>query len=92
MDPQNEPFPMPVVRQVGDYQVQEIQALDYPFVDVRSDGMAENNPIVSNLSAVTLNWASPITVDPAKNARPRGDRPVAVLARVLGTAGLQHPA
>ena len=69
MDSQNEPFPIPVVREVGGYQVQEIQALDYPqFIDIRSDGMAENNPIVSGLSALTLNWASPITVDAAKNA------------------------
>ena len=69
MDAQNEPFPVPVARQVGNYQVQEIQALDYPmFIDVRSDGMAEDNPIVSGLPAVTLQWASPITVDPEKNA------------------------
>ena len=69
MDAQNEPFPVPVARQVGNYQVQEIQALDYPmFIDVRSDGMAEDNPIVSGLPAVTLQWASPITVDPGKNA------------------------
>jgi len=69
MDPQNEAFPVPVTRQVGDFQVQEIQALDYPFfVDVRPDGMASDSPIVSNLSAVTLNWASPITIDEEKNA------------------------
>jgi ABC-2 type transport system permease protein len=69
MDPQNEPFPVPVTRQVGDFQVQEIQAIDYPFfVDVRSDGMASDSPIVSNLPAVTLNWASPITIDEEKNA------------------------
>jgi ABC-2 type transport system permease protein len=69
MDPQNEAFPMPVVRQVGQYQVQEYQALDYPFfVDVRSNGMASGNPIVSNLQAITLNWASPITIDETKNS------------------------
>ncbi|MBN1248400.1 MAG: Gldg family protein [Anaerolineae bacterium] len=69
MDPQNEPFPVPVVRQVGEFQVQEIQALDYPmFVDVRPDGMAEDSAITSGLAAVTLNWASPITVDAEKNA------------------------
>ncbi|MBN2004588.1 MAG: Gldg family protein [Anaerolineae bacterium] len=69
LDPQNEPFPVPVMRQVGGFQVQEIQSLDYPFfVDVRSDGMASGNPIVSNLAAVTLNWVSPITVDETKNA------------------------
>jgi ABC-2 type transport system permease protein len=43
--------------------------MDYPFfVDVRPDGMASDSPIVSNLPAVTLNWASPITVDEDKNA------------------------
>jgi len=78
MDPQNEPFPVPVVRQVGDFQVQEIQALDYPFfVDVRTDGMASDSPIVSNLPAVTLNWASPVTVDEEKNA----EREVTVLLK-----------
>ncbi len=69
LDPQNEPFPLPVVRQVGNYQVQEYQALDYPyFVDVRPDGMAKNHPLVANLPAITLNWTSPITVSQEKNA------------------------
>lgn len=78
LDPQNEPFPIPVVRQMGDFQVQEIQTLDYPFfVDVRPDGMASDSPIVSNLSAVTINWASPIAVDEAKNA----DRQVTTLLK-----------
>ncbi|MEJ2748366.1 MAG: GldG family protein [Anaerolineae bacterium] len=40
MDTQNQPFPVPVVRQVGNAQVQEIQAVNYPFfVDIRPDGM-----------------------------------------------------
>jgi len=69
MDPQNEPFPVTVNRQVGDYQVQEIQAIDYPFfVDIRPDGMAPDHPIVSGLPAVTMNWASPVNVDATKNA------------------------
>ena len=69
LDPQNEPFPIPVIRQVGGFQVQEIQAVDYPFfVDIRSDGMTMDSPIVSNLPAVTLNWASPITIDEEKLA------------------------
>jgi ABC-2 type transport system permease protein len=62
LDPQNEPFPVPVVREVSGFQVQEILALDYPFfVNIQPDGMAESHPIVSNLPAVTLNWTSPIT-------------------------------
>ncbi len=69
LDPQNEPFPVTVARQSGGMQFQELQAMNYPFfVDIRSDGMAQGNAIVSNLPAVTLNWASPITLDETKNA------------------------
>ncbi len=69
MDPQNEPFPVQTTREVGGTQVREIQAIDYPFfVDIRQDGMASDSPIVANLPALTLNWASPITVDEEKNA------------------------
>ena len=76
MDPQNEPFPVQTTRDVGGTQVREIQAIDYPFfVDIRQDGMAPESPLVSNLPAVTLNWASPITVDEELNA----DREVATL-------------
>ncbi len=78
MDLQNEPFPVPVLRQVGNFQVQEIRALDYPFfVDVRPDGMSKDSPIVAGLPAVTLNWVSPLTVDEEKNA----GRKVEVLLR-----------
>nr|MBC7245683.1 Gldg family protein [Chloroflexota bacterium] len=78
MDMQNEPFPVPVVRNVGGISIREIQALNYPFfVDVRTDGMAQGHPIVANLSAVTLNWTSPVTIDEAKNAK----RQVTVLLR-----------
>jgi ABC-2 type transport system permease protein len=76
LDPQNEPFPIPVVREVEGMQIQEIQTLDYPFfVDVRPDGMASDSPIVSNVPAVTVHWTSPISVDEQKNA----DRQVTTL-------------
>ena len=82
LDSQNEPFPMPVVRQVGNYQVQEYQALNYPyFVDVRADGMAKNNTLVSNLSAITMNWPSPIQIDQEKNA---GRKVEALLSSTAG--------
>jgi len=86
LDQQNEPFPIPTVRQVGNIQVQEYQALNYPyFVDVRSGGMANNHPLVSNLPAITLNWASPVQVDQAKNA----ERKVEVLLSSTAGAWLQ---
>jgi ABC-2 type transport system permease protein len=68
LDPQNQPFPVTVARDVGGFQVQEIQAVDYPyFLDVRPDAMDTSNPILANLPAVTINWASPVMVDEAKN-------------------------
>jgi ABC-2 type transport system permease protein len=68
LDPQNEPFPVQVQRNVGGMQVVEIQQVAYPFfVDVRPDGMSNESPIVSNLPAVTLHWASPLSVDEEKN-------------------------
>ena len=68
LDPQNEPFPVQVQRNVGGMQVIEIQQVAYPFfVDVRPDNMSNESPIVSNLPAVTLHWASPLSVDEEKN-------------------------
>lgn len=68
MDPQNEPFPVQVQRSVAGMTVLEYQQIPYPFfVDVRQDGMARESPIVANLPAVTLHWASPIEIDAEKN-------------------------
>ncbi len=63
LDPQNEPFPVPVNRDIGGVQIREIQAIDYPFfIDVRSNGMDKKSPILASLPALTVNWASPITI------------------------------
>ncbi|MBN1890562.1 MAG: Gldg family protein [Thermoflexales bacterium] len=68
LDPRNEPFPIQVQRNLGGMSVVEIQQVSYPFFpDVRSDGMAAGSPIVANLSAVTLQWASPVELDADKN-------------------------
>ncbi len=64
MDQQNEPFPIPVSRDLGGLKVQEIKQINYPFfVDVRQAGMAKDTPAVANLPAVTMNWVSPLTID-----------------------------
>ncbi len=68
MDRQNEPFPVPVTRNIGGFTIQEIQRVDYPyFVDVRTDGMDKESPVLANLPAVTMNWASPLHIDAEKN-------------------------
>jgi len=64
MDDQNQPFPVPVQRSVGGLQVQEIQAINFPFfVDVRQDGMTSGEAIIAGLPAVTMNFASPVVTD-----------------------------
>jgi len=63
LDPQNQPFPVPIQRNVGGFTVTEIQALDYPpFVDVRPDGMNRQNPILAELSR----WHEPPKPDPGR--------------------------
>ncbi len=67
MDTQNVPFPIQVQRNLGGATVTEIQAINYPpFVDVRASGMDSSNPATARLSAVTLQWVSPITIDQNK--------------------------
>ena len=67
LDTQNRPFPVPVTRNVSGFQVQEMQAIPYPFfVDVRSDKMDAQSPIVNGLPSLTLNWVSPVLVDETK--------------------------
>jgi ABC-2 type transport system permease protein len=69
MDLQNTPFPNQI-------SASQLQLIDFPFfVDVRQNGMDRNSPILSQLSALTVNFASPVLVDPAKNA----DRTVTTL-------------
>lgn len=68
LDPQNAALPIPVERQLGGITVREIRMLPYPhFPDLRNDGLSQDSPITSSLGQLTLNWASPITVDTVKN-------------------------
>ena len=67
-DTQNEQFPIQVQRRVGGVTVLDIQRIAYPpFVDIRRDGMETESPVTANMPAVTLQWASPLTIDENKN-------------------------
>ncbi|BBN82541.1 hypothetical protein PA25_25260 [Pseudoalteromonas sp. A25] len=67
MDPSNAAFPIPVTRNVGGFQLQEMRMLDYPyFVDVR-EGLNKDNLITSQLPQLTMAWASPISLDQARS-------------------------
>lgn len=68
LDPQNTPFPIPMQREVAGFLVEEIQKIAYPyFPDIRDDGMDRKTGITSGLGQITLNWASPLKLDPEKN-------------------------
>jgi len=70
LDPRNAALPVPVERNIGGLPVRELRMLPYPhFPDVRGNGLNDRHPITAALTQLTLNWASPITVDAAKNAQ-----------------------
>lgn len=69
LDPQNAAFPIPVTRNVGGFQLQDIRMLDYPyFIDIRSDGLNRDTAITADLPQLTMSWASPILVNKEKQA------------------------
>lgn len=69
LDPQNAAFPIPVTRNVGGFQLQEIRMLEYPyFVDIRGDSLNQDNAITANLPQLTFAWSSPINIDDEKQA------------------------
>lgn len=86
LDPQNVPFPVQVTRTVGGFQVQEIQAVNYPFfVDVRQGGMNRDNPILSQLPSLMMAWASPVTTAPTQEEEDKtNERKVTVLFKSTG--------
>ncbi len=68
LDPRDASLPVPVQRDLGGLPVREIEMLPYPqFPDLRGDSLDPLSPITENLGQLTLNWASPIKVDAAKN-------------------------
>ncbi len=67
LDPQNAAFPIPVQRNLGGFVVQETQMVEYPFfVDIREEGLNRDSGITAGIDQVTLNWASPISLDGEK--------------------------
>lgn len=83
MDPQNAPFPVPVVETRGGFRLQRIELLPYPmFPDIRSDGFNRKSPVLSGLSGVTVPWSSPVTI---AETLPEGVKAEALLSTSAGT-------
>jgi ABC-2 type transport system permease protein len=78
LDTQNASLAIPVPRRVGPVTVNEIVKMPYPhFPDVRDRGLNDDHPVTAALGQLTMNWASPVTVDADRNA----EREVANLVR-----------
>jgi ABC-2 type transport system permease protein len=74
LDSRNQPFPVPVSRNVGGFSVQEMRMVPYPyFVEVRGQGLNPDLAVTKSLNQVMINWASPIEVDPEKTASQKVD-------------------
>lgn len=68
LDPRNASLPVPVPRYIGGLALREIRMMPYPhFPDLRGEDLNGDNPITASLDQLTLNWASPITLDAEKN-------------------------
>ncbi|UTA47048.1 Gldg family protein [Simiduia sp. 21SJ11W-1] len=83
LDPQNTAFPVPVTRNLGGFQIQDMRLIDYPyFPDLRADEINQVHPMTRALGQLTLAWASPITVTESQ------ERTVTELLHSSGSAGL----
>ncbi len=64
LDAQNQPFPIPVSRNVGGFNLQELRMIPYPyFIDLRGAGLNPQTPVSAGLSHLMFNWAAPVSVD-----------------------------
>lgn len=68
MDQQNSAFPIPVTKNIGGLQLQEIRMFDYPyFIDIRKGGLNQDNVITNSITQSTVAWASPIEIKKNNN-------------------------
>jgi len=68
LDPRNQPFPIPVSRNVGGFTLQEMRMVPYPFfIDLRDNGLNQQIPVTAGLNQVMFNWATPINVEKKLN-------------------------
>ena len=70
LDPHASAFPVPVQRNLGGFTVEETHLVNYPyFIDIRREGMSEKNAVTAGVAQITMNWASPISIDQNKNSQ-----------------------
>lgn len=61
MDPVNARFPMPVQERRGNFVMQRIEMMPYPFFpDVRGEGFNSGHAALAGIPGAVLTWASPV--------------------------------
>ena len=61
MDPVNARFPMPVQERRGQFVMQRIEMMPYPFFpDIRGDGFKAGHAALAGVPGAVLTWASPL--------------------------------
>jgi len=61
LDEQNARFPVPIQEKRGQFTIQRIHYMDYPFfVDIRRSGFSRTHSALSGLQNVVMNWGSEI--------------------------------
>ncbi|KFZ36044.1 ABC transporter permease [Shewanella mangrovi] len=64
LDPRNAALPIPVNRNVGGITIRQVQMMPYAyFPDLRDTQLDGDNPVTASLGQLTLNWASPLSID-----------------------------
>ena len=67
LDPRNASLPIPEQRNLGGVPVTEVRMAPYPFFpDIRNRGLDADHPVTAGLKQLTLNWATPVNLDPEK--------------------------
>lgn len=80
MDEQNAKFPMPVQERRGQFVMQRIEMMSYPFFpDVRPDTFLEGHMALAGVPGIAMTWASPLKLA-------EGLKPDEVKAEVLFTS------
>ena len=89
LDSQNQPFPVPVTRDVGGFSIRELRMVPYPyFIDVQGEGLNPELSVTKSLNRVMMSWASPISLDERKTSTLKVDWLLKSSANAWSSTGL----
>lgn len=70
LDQQGAPFPTPIKRRAGEFEFDNVQVIDNPYLpDLRGESIHGDHPLTANLPQVTMAWPSPIELERRETVR-----------------------